>query len=79
MFGNKWWSGVLSIIFLFFLDDDFQSEEDEQLAKALQESYPFAEDEQLAKALQESCPSEEDELLAKALHESLLESPPQYG
>ncbi|KAK4584399.1 hypothetical protein RGQ29_022215 [Quercus rubra] len=70
-------------------------EEDEQLAKALQESYPFAEDEQLAKALQESCPSvedellakalqescpsEEDELLAKALHESLLESPPQYG
>ncbi|XP_065636566.1 protein DA1-related 1 [Quercus suber] len=70
-------------------------EEDEQLAKALQESYPFAEDEQLAKALQESCPLEEDELLAKALqescpleedelfakavHESLLESPPQYG
>nr|POE99129.1 protein da1-related 1 [Quercus suber] len=70
-------------------------EEDKQLAKALQESYPFAEDEQLAKALQESCPLEEDELLAKALqescpleedelfakavHESLLESPPQYG
>nr|XP_023886047.1 protein DA1-related 1-like isoform X2 [Quercus suber]XP_023886048.1 protein DA1-related 1-like isoform X2 [Quercus suber]POE68885.1 protein da1-related 1 [Quercus suber] len=56
--------------------------EDEQLAKALQESYPLEEDEQLAKALheqlakalQESYPLEEDEQLAKALHEQLAKA-----
>ncbi|XP_030974440.1 protein DA1-related 1-like isoform X3 [Quercus lobata] len=63
------------------IDDDSQSEddehvskvqlvEDEQLAKALQESYPLEEDEQLAKTLQESYPLVEDEQLAKALQES---------
>lgn len=63
-----------SIIFLFFLDDDSLSEEDEHVSKA-----QFLEDEQFAKALQEIFPLEEDEQLAKALHESLLESPLQYG
>ncbi|XP_075653278.1 protein DA1-related 1-like [Castanea sativa] len=60
------------------IDDDSLSEEDEHVSKA-----QLVEDEQFAKALQESLqeifPLEEDEQLAKALHESLLESPLQYG
>ncbi|XP_050291524.1 protein DA1-related 1-like isoform X2 [Quercus robur] len=54
------------------LQESYPLEEDEQLAKTLQESYPLEEDEQLAKTLQESYPFAEDEQLAKALQESSL-------
>ncbi|KAK7842070.1 protein da1-related 1 [Quercus suber] len=50
-------------------DDDSQSEEDEHVSKA-----QLVEHEQLAKALQESYPLEEDEQLAKALHEQLAKA-----
>jgi hypothetical protein len=72
--------GISSFIFLFFLDDDSQSEENEHLAEAISEEDEHLaevkpeEDEHVAKAQ-----LEEDEQLARALQESVYLDPYNNG